>query len=183
MALRKALSILNLSNEDMGTAMYSTTFELLYFKRDIAHMLPEHLKAVQESMSKLSSNVDLKKLKKEQMPAVASCLVIEGAVLRGLKENDTARKNFLKTLSMEQVIPLLEGKHWMVAALYELGEMEYRDGKLKEAEEYLTRASKYSGYDWEDVYKSRLQKALNQIKKENKESKEIKEKKENVKTE
>jgi len=30
------------------------------------------------------------------MPAVASCLVIEGAVLRGLKENDTARKNFFE---------------------------------------------------------------------------------------
>jgi len=54
----------------------------------------------------------------------------------------------------------------MVGALYELGEMSYRDNNFKEAEEYLTRASKYSGYDWEDVYKSRLQKAISQLKKE-----------------
>ncbi len=54
----------------------------------------------------------------------------------------------------------------MVAALYELGEMSYREGELKAADEFLTRASKYSGYDWEDVYKSRLQKAHSQLKKE-----------------
>jgi hypothetical protein len=54
----------------------------------------------------------------------------------------------------------------MVAALYELGEMAYREGELKKADDYITKASKYSGYDWEDVYKSRLQKAHSQLKKE-----------------
>jgi len=96
MALRKAQSILNMNSEDMGTAMYSTSFELLYFKRDIAHMLPEHLKQVQLHMEKISSKVDLKKIKKEQMAGVASCLVIEGAVWRGLKEPDNAKKHFKK---------------------------------------------------------------------------------------
>jgi tetratricopeptide (TPR) repeat protein len=100
MALRKAQSILNLNSEDMGTAMYSAAFELLYFKRDIAHMLEEHLNQVQKHMQKLSSKVDIKKIKKEQMAAVASCLVIEGAVLRGLKKNDEAKKTFEKALTM-----------------------------------------------------------------------------------
>jgi len=78
------------------------------------------------------------------------------------------KKIFNKTLTMESSIPALEGKPWIVAALYELGEMAYRENNLKEAEEFLTRASKYSGYDWEDVYKSRLQKAISQLKKEQK---------------
>jgi len=94
MALRKAQSILNLSHDDMGTAMYSTAFELLFFKRDIAHMDPENLKKVQQHMEKISSKVDINKLKKEQMAGVASCLVIEGAIWRGLKEPENAKKNF-----------------------------------------------------------------------------------------
>jgi len=66
MALRKAQSILNLSHDDMGTAMYSTAFELLFFKRDIAHMDPENLKKVQQHMEKISSKVDINKLKKNK---------------------------------------------------------------------------------------------------------------------
>jgi hypothetical protein len=41
MALRKADAIL--ASQDMKSAMSSATFELLYFKRDIAHMMSEHL--------------------------------------------------------------------------------------------------------------------------------------------
>jgi len=131
-------------------------------------MDPENLKKVQQHMEKISSKVDVNKLKKEQMAGVASCLVIEGAIWRGLQKPENAKKIFNKTLTMENSIPALEGKPWIVAALYELGEMAYRENNLKESEEFLTRASKYSGYDWEDVYKSRLQKAISQLKKEQK---------------
>lgn len=48
--------------------------------------------------------------------------------------------------------------------MYELGEMSFREGKLNEAEDFITRANKYSKYDFEDVYKSRLNKALKQLK-------------------
>jgi len=66
MALRKAQAILNLPTEDMGTAMYSIAFELLYFKRDLAHMDPDNLMKVQKHMEKISSKVDVNKLKKNK---------------------------------------------------------------------------------------------------------------------
>jgi len=44
--------------------------------------------------------------------------------------------------------------------------MCYREGKLESSQEFIVRASAYSSYDWEDVYKSRLAKARHQLKKE-----------------
>lgn len=168
MALRKADAIL--ASQDMKSAMYSATFELLYFKRDIAHMMKEHLEVVQKHMEKISSQIDvnkmdLKKTNPEILVNVASCLVIEGGVWNGLKNKENARKCFEKVLALEPSLPALSGRHWVVGALYELGEISFREGKLEEAQENILRASKFSNYDWEDVYKSRLSKARSQLKK------------------
>jgi tetratricopeptide (TPR) repeat protein len=166
MALRKSETILASSNPSAG--LISTAFELLYFKRDIAHMMEEHLSKVQQTMEKITSSFDpqkdLKTLKKESLPNIASSLVIEGAVWAGLGDKEKAKICFEKTITMEKLIPDV-GKHWMVSALYELGEMYFRSNDFEKANEFITRASSYSNYDWEDVYKSRLSKARSQIKK------------------
>lgn len=47
--------------------------ELLYFKRDLAHMMPEQLKQVQQEMAKVTATIDPKNVKKEQIPALLSC--------------------------------------------------------------------------------------------------------------
>jgi len=164
MALRKSDAIL--ASPDIPSALYAATFELLYFKRDIAHMMKEHLEVVQKHMEKISSKLeDGKNLKPEALVNIASSLVIEGGVWNGLKDKDNAKKCFEKVLSLEKDIPAQSGRHWVVGALYELGELSFRDGKLEDAQDYILRASKYANYDWEDVYKSRLSKARSQLKK------------------
>lgn len=165
MALRKSEAIL--ASSDIPSALYAATFELLYFKRDIAHMMKEHLETVQSHMEKISSKLETntKNMKPEALVNIASSLVIEGGVWNGLKNKDNAKKCFEKVLALEKDIPAQSGRHWIVGALYELGELSYRDGKLEEAQDYILRASKYANYDWEDVYKSRLSKARHQLKK------------------
>lgn len=69
MALRKSEAILQL--EDKSVAMYSTAFEYLYFKRDIAHMQPEHLHKVKEHMSKVDEM--LSKSSKKDVIGILSC--------------------------------------------------------------------------------------------------------------
>ena len=173
MVSRKSETILASSNPSAG--LISTAFELLYFKRDIAHMMEEHLMNVQKTMETVTASFDPEKdlpiLKKESLPNIAGSLVIEGAVWNGLKDKEKAIICFEKTITMEKKIPDV-GKHWIVSSLYELGEIYFRSGDLEKANDFITRASNYSNYDWEDVYKSRLSKARSQIKKAIKDEKE-----------
>jgi len=162
MALRKAENIL-LSSEPIA-AMTSAAFEILYFKRDIAHMTKENLEKVDQYMSKIFIISENQKLKSEDMPNIASNLVISGAIQNLLGFKDKAKSLFEKVYSFDKEMPS-HGKHWIVGTLYELGEMSFRDGKLEESQDYILKASKYSNYDWEDVYKSRLHKARSQLKK------------------
>jgi hypothetical protein len=46
-----------------------------------------------------------------------------------------------------------------------LGESYYILGNLKEAEAYMKKCSKYSGYDWEDPLRVRLRVTMDQLKK------------------
>jgi len=95
MALRK--SELILASTDIGASMFSAAFELLYFKRDIAHMAKEHLEQVQKHMEKFSGSFDPKdnkKISKDSSANIAGYLVIEGAVWNGLKNKDKAKECF-----------------------------------------------------------------------------------------
>jgi tetratricopeptide (TPR) repeat protein len=167
MALRKADSIL--ASNDPASAMTSSAFEILYFKRDIAHMQKEHLEKVEEHISKLcllgfDPQKDLKKTKPDDVMNIASNLVIAGAIQSLLGQKDKAREMWDKVIQSEAGMPS-NGKHWIVGALYELAEMSFREGKLEDSQDYIVKACKYSNYDWEDVYKSRLNKARSQLKK------------------
>jgi len=167
MALRKAEGIM--VSQDPVSAMTSACFEILYFKRDIAHMKKEHLEKVDIYIGKIchldfDPQKDLKKTKPEDVLNFASNLVIAGAVQNLLGNKEKARYLWGKVLQSEPGMPT-NGKHWIVGALYEFAEMSFREGNLEISQDYIVKACKYSNYDWEDVYKSRLHKARSQLKK------------------
>jgi hypothetical protein len=53
-------------------------------------------------------------------------------------------------------------------ACQELGEVYYWSGNLDEAENWMKKANKYSGYDWHDVVGNRIRLSLETIRKDKK---------------
>eukprot|EP01080_Neovahlkampfia_damariscottae_P010597 gene10597-3115_t len=156
-----------LESQDKSILLYSMMFEILFFRRDVAHMSEKHLNDSLEHLDKLSKSLNLDENKKEknaQTAQIVGYYVIQAAVYNGLKKVDEAKKSYLKAISYSDYV-LKNGLHWIVAANYDVSEIFFREKDFKSCESYLNAAGGYSNYDWDQVYKSRINKAKKEFKK------------------
>eukprot|EP01116_Phalansterium_solitarium_P002923 TRINITY_DN1327_c0_g3_i2.p1 TRINITY_DN1327_c0_g3~~TRINITY_DN1327_c0_g3_i2.p1 ORF type:complete len:599 (-),score=247.94 TRINITY_DN1327_c0_g3_i2:206-2002(-) len=138
-------------------------FEMMYVRRDLHHV---HADLAQPLLDKLEENY--KKIK-ENPEDKAPYLLIRGVLLKCLGKPEESKAGFRTILELEKSI---KEETWVVPnACQELGEMLYWEGDLDAAEELYKKASKYSGFDWEDVVKNRIKLSLETIKKQKKQEK------------
>jgi len=92
----------------------------------------------------------------------AAYLLVKGSCQKALGKNEESVELFREVIDMQDV---LVEKLYVPYCCYELGESYYMLGKLKEAEEFMKKCSKFGGYDWEDPLKVRLRVTFDQLKK------------------
>jgi tetratricopeptide (TPR) repeat protein len=166
---------------------FFSAFELLYLRRDLAKMIPIMPKVLEE-LEKMAAKT--KATEKKEIPKAlqqsklvkfgtklsigkkkdinyafddrAAYLLIKGSIIKALGKTEDSVEFFKEVIEMSEV---LVEKLYLPYCCYELGESYYILGKLKEAEEYMKKCSKYSGYDWEDPLRVRLRVTMDQLKK------------------
>ncbi len=167
-----------------------SAFELLYLRRDLAKMVPIMPKVLDElerlaektkanekkvitkaetsstmaKLGKLSNKLSpfSKKNVDYSFDDRAAYLLVKGSIVKALGKNEESVECFREVVEMQEV---LAEKLYVPYCCYELGESYYIMGKLKEAEEFMKKCSKFGGYDWEDPLKVRLRVTFDQLKK------------------
>jgi len=167
-----------------------SAFELLYLRRDLAKMIPIVTKVLDElermaektkanekkvitktenssTMAKLGKLTKLSPFGKKQnvdysFDDRAAYLLVKGSIVKAIGKTEESVECFREVIDMQEV---LVEKLYVPYCCYELGESYYIMGKLKEAEEFMKKCSKFGGYDWEDPLKVRLRVTFDQLKK------------------
>jgi tetratricopeptide (TPR) repeat protein len=102
---RKTKEILTFKSEDQKLSLYSTTFEILFFRRDIAHMSEENLVGVLGEIKKLKELNDDKNVEnKAKLAQIVGLHVIEAAILSGLNKKEEGKASYLKAISFTKDI-------------------------------------------------------------------------------
>jgi hypothetical protein len=101
---RKTKEILAFKSEDQKLALYSTTFEILFFRRDIAHMSEENLIGVLGEITKLKELNDDKNVEKAKLAQIVGLHVIEAAILSGMNKKEEGKASYLKAISFTKDI-------------------------------------------------------------------------------
>jgi len=90
--------------------------------------------------------------------------LFKGAIARAMGNLEKAKGHFQRVIDLEKQI---KDESWAVPyALQEQGEVYYAEGKKAEAEKFITRASKYSGFDFNELLMLRISGSLDHLKKE-----------------
>jgi len=137
-------------------------YQILFLRRDIAHLHKEAAQTVLELFDadtketiKLTSSPD----------AFVSIKVIRSQMLALVDQEDEARAELKRILEYAD-IKKVKQHQWLVSAYYESCENAYRDGNKALALEHVQKALKYKGYPMEEVVRSRCQLAKKQLVKE-----------------
>lgn len=138
-------------------------FEMMYVRRDLHH-------TNSELAQKLLDQLDKNYSKMTESPENRASYMLCKSVLVHQIGNAAEAKTLLRTViaSEKQV----KDETWVFPnSCQELGEILYWEGNMDEAEELFKKASKYSGFDWEDVVRNRIKMSLETIKKMKKDGK------------
>jgi len=141
-----------------------SAFEMLYLRRDLAHMQPEDLQAVREEIKKGRARIKELKAEKDLSDMLAATLVILAQIERNEGNVEKAEKKFRFVLSIQKSIRYEQ--QWLAFSNYELGEIMYHKGELKESYDLMKAALKFSKYPFEEILKARTNLAIKQLKKE-----------------
>jgi hypothetical protein len=112
LSLRKSKELLN--NENQEVMFYLVSFELLFFRRDIAHMKKEQLEEVQKNMEDFNKKLDFEKIKKptaNDFYLYIGTNVLLASMLNNLGYKKESIELFEKTIQVEKKIPK-NSNHW-----------------------------------------------------------------------
>ena len=164
------------NEEERHLIMYLSFFQLMYLRRDLANLKPEHAKPLYELFQKtcLSKTIDEKS---KVYPDIQACLsVIRAQFTKILDDAEKSLPEFQNAIAFENKIKI--EKQWIAFSYYELAESLYltkykkcddsvsKDDKLKllhDAKHNLEKCNKISGYSFEEVLHTRAKLALKQV--------------------
>eukprot|EP01060_Flectonema_neradi_P034325 TRINITY_DN5994_c0_g1_i1.p1 TRINITY_DN5994_c0_g1~~TRINITY_DN5994_c0_g1_i1.p1 ORF type:complete len:590 (+),score=113.24 TRINITY_DN5994_c0_g1_i1:409-2178(+) len=139
-------------------------FHCLYINRDMAHMSKESLLQLEECLVAMEE--------KHKMSEVPECeamrLLFQGVIQKVTGRIPEARASWEKITSMEKMIGTESPT--LPYGYYELGELEYRQGNLKESKKYFDYGVKLKG-EKNDTLTNRYNRAISHLNKAIKEAK------------
>lgn len=153
------LQILKLvkTEEEKEVIMNLAIFDLMYLKRDLAHLAPEAVEPLLADLEQFDAKASQIKVPDVQ----AAILTIKGAMHRSLKQEEKAAEFFDKALTLAKEVK--HEKQWPASAAYERAEQEYWAGNLAKSEHYLKTGDSFSKYGFEEVLRSRIKLALKRV--------------------
>eukprot|EP00727_Mastigamoeba_balamuthi_P009134 m51a1_g4843 hypothetical protein (465) ;mRNA; r:229075-231019 len=141
-----------------GTAF--APFELLYLRRDVAHMAPDRAAALLEALERKWA-VSCGQAGKEEATVV---YLVRGALLCAAGQRDEGLAELRRAAQQSRANK--HERHVAPFAEFDLAEIAYRAGDRPQAEELLQACGARTGYVFEDFLKTRVRLGLEQIREE-----------------
>eukprot|EP00755_Sulcionema_specki_P022019 Sspe_Gene.75494::Locus_47168_Transcript_1_1_Confidence_1.000_Length_3695::g.75494::m.75494 len=132
-------------------------YHCLYINRDMAHMKPDALEKLSESLEECKKGNDL-----DSPELQAMVLLFEGVIAKGLKRPEVARERWTALVAMEKTLG--PESPTLPFGYYELGELEYRSGNLKAAKALFDAGVKVKG-DRNETLQNRYNRAIRHLNK------------------
>eukprot|EP01059_Diplonema_ambulator_P026757 TRINITY_DN4418_c2_g2_i1.p1 TRINITY_DN4418_c2_g2~~TRINITY_DN4418_c2_g2_i1.p1 ORF type:complete len:613 (+),score=261.65 TRINITY_DN4418_c2_g2_i1:51-1841(+) len=133
-------------------------FYCLYINRDMAHMNHETLVVLEEQLETIRTKHDLGSVPE----TAAMVLLFKGVMEKGCGKKNEARNSWKELIAMEK--ELGAESPTLPYGYYELGELEYREGNLKESKTLFDHGVKLKG-EKNDTLTNRYNRAINHLNK------------------
>jgi len=129
-------------------------FEVLYLRRDLAHMKEQHLKLLVEQIEKAYETSEKNDINK------GTYLLLKGTTHVGFSQVEQAEALFEEVLTLEKVLNQNQYQHLLCFAAYELAEISFKRSDLVKSKSYLQYTERFSGYEWEEELVNKRKLAL-----------------------